>query len=58
MPDKIAAIEGERLRLKLVRHESGDCTKEVVFPGLGIRKELPSMGYDAEGLRRLEDVCS
>ncbi|CAN92461.1 hypothetical protein sce2302 [Sorangium cellulosum So ce56] len=30
------------LELRLVRHDSGDCTKEVVFPSLGIRKELPT----------------
>ncbi|WP_437934482.1 cupredoxin domain-containing protein [Sorangium sp. So ce341] len=42
VPDKIAAVEGERIQLKLVRHDSGDCTKEVVFPSLGIRKELPT----------------
>ncbi|AUX26931.1 hypothetical protein SOCEGT47_075010 [Sorangium cellulosum] len=42
VPDKIAAVEGERLQLKLVRHDSGACTKEIVFPSLGIRKELPT----------------
>ncbi|WP_437717052.1 cupredoxin domain-containing protein [Sorangium sp. So ce448] len=42
VPDKIAAVEGERLELRLVRHDSGGCTREVVFPSLGIRKELPT----------------
>ncbi|WP_437985815.1 cupredoxin domain-containing protein [Sorangium sp. So ce117] len=42
VPDKIAAVEGERLQLRLVRHDSGGCTKEVVFPSLGVRKELPT----------------
>ncbi|WP_437978446.1 cupredoxin domain-containing protein [Sorangium sp. So ce295] len=42
VPDKIAAVEGERLQLRLVRHDSGGCTREVVFPSLGIRKELPT----------------
>ncbi|WP_437592440.1 cupredoxin domain-containing protein [Sorangium sp. So ce1000] len=42
VPDTIAAVEGERLQLKLVRHDSGGCTQEIVFPSLGIRKELPT----------------
>lgn len=42
VPSEIAATEGERLRLKFVRHDTGGCTKEVVFPKLGIRKELPT----------------
>jgi len=42
IPDKIEATEGEKLQLKFVRHDSGSCTKEVVFPSLGIRKELPT----------------
>lgn len=41
-PDKIKAVEGETLRLKFLRHDTGSCTKEVVFPSLGIRRELPT----------------
>ena len=33
--------EGERIVLKFVRRESSDCSGEVVFPKLGIRKALP-----------------
>jgi plastocyanin domain-containing protein len=40
-PDLVTARAGERLRLKFVRHEDGSCTREVVFPTLDIRKELP-----------------
>ncbi len=40
-PDQITARAGERLRLKFVRHEDGSCTREVVFPTLDIRKDLP-----------------
>jgi len=42
VPNKIMASEGERLRLEFIRHDTGGCTKEVVFPSLGIRKELPT----------------
>lgn len=42
VPDKIVATEGESLRLEFIRHDSGECTKFVVFPSLGIRKELPT----------------
>lgn len=40
-PSEIPAVEGERLRLRFVRREWDGCTKEVVFPSLGIRRELP-----------------
>lgn len=40
-PSKVAAKAGERLRLKFVRKEYSGCTKEVVFPTLGLRKQLP-----------------
>ncbi len=35
-----------------------DAQSDRAYEQMNIRKELPSMGYDAEGLRRLEDVCS
>jgi plastocyanin domain-containing protein len=41
-PGAIAAREGERLRLTFLRWEKGGCTREVVFPSLGIRKALPT----------------
>lgn len=41
-PDRIEAHEGERLRLKFVRKDYSGCTREVVFPTLNIRRELPT----------------
>ena len=41
-PDRIEAQEGERLRLKFVRKDYSGCTREVVFPTLNIRRELPT----------------
>lgn len=40
-PNRVEIVQGERVQLKFVRNEAGDCTREVVFPALGIRKELP-----------------
>ncbi len=40
-PSRIEVVEGEHVQLRFVRRESGDCTREVVFPAWGIRKELP-----------------
>jgi plastocyanin domain-containing protein len=40
-PSRIEVVEGEHVQLRFVRKESGDCTREVVFPALGIRKKLP-----------------
>ncbi len=40
-PDRITVREGERVRVYFVRHEYSSCTREVVFPTLGIRRELP-----------------
>ncbi|MCZ7684971.1 MAG: cupredoxin domain-containing protein [Sandaracinaceae bacterium] len=40
-PDRITVTEGERVRLRFVRHEHSSCTREVVFPALNIRRELP-----------------
>jgi plastocyanin domain-containing protein len=40
-PDRITIAEGERVRLRFVRHEYSSCTREVVFPALNIRRELP-----------------
>lgn len=40
-PNRIEVVEGQHVQLKFVRKEAGACTREVVFPALGIRKELP-----------------
>ena len=40
-PNRIEVQEGEPVRLKLVRKEYNGCTREVVFPKLNIRRELP-----------------
>lgn len=40
-PDRITAVEGERLRLEITRQEYSGCTLEIVFPTLGIRRTLP-----------------
>lgn len=40
-PSRIEIHEGERVRLKFVRKEYNSCTREVVFPKLGIKRELP-----------------
>lgn len=41
-PDRIEVTAGERVRLVFTRTEYTGCTREVVFPELGIRKELPT----------------
>jgi plastocyanin domain-containing protein len=41
-PGRITVTEGERVRLTFVRREHSPCTREVVFPGLDIRRELPT----------------
>ncbi len=40
-PSRIVVREGERVRLRFVRHEYSSCTREVVFPWLDLRRELP-----------------
>lgn len=40
-PGRIEVHAGERVRLKFIRKEYTPCTKEVVFPSLNIRRELP-----------------
>jgi plastocyanin domain-containing protein len=40
-PDRIVVEEGERVRLRFVRREYSSCTREVVLPWLGLRRELP-----------------
>jgi plastocyanin domain-containing protein len=41
-PARITIAAGERVRLRFVRREHTPCTREVVFPGLNIRRELPT----------------
>jgi hypothetical protein len=40
-PASIAAKAGQPLKLAFFRPNAANCAREVVFPGLGIRKELP-----------------
>ena len=40
-PDRIEVFEGEHVQLRFLRKESSGCSREVVFPAFGIRKELP-----------------
>src|SRR5262249_3859604 len=40
-PARIEVSEGERVRLKFIRREYTPCTREVLFPSLNIREELP-----------------
>lgn len=40
-PDSIPATAGRPLKLAFYRPVPSNCTREVVFPSLGIRKELP-----------------
>jgi len=41
-PKRIEVRKGERVRVLFVRKEHGSCTREVLFPKLGIRRELPT----------------
>ncbi|MBZ0119206.1 MAG: cupredoxin domain-containing protein [Sandaracinaceae bacterium] len=40
-PNRITIRRGERVRLRFVRQDWSWCTREVVFPTLSIRRELP-----------------
>lgn len=40
-PSRITVEEGERIRLRFLRRDYGPCTREVVFPTLGLRRVLP-----------------
>ena len=40
-PALIAAKAGQPLKLAFFRPNAANCAREVVFPGLGIRKDLP-----------------
>lgn len=41
-PARVEVASGERVRLRFVRRDFGGCTREVVFPTLGLRHELPT----------------
>ena len=41
-PGRITLTEGERVRLRFIRRDHTPCTREVVFPGLDLRRELPT----------------
>src|SRR5690242_21379513 len=40
-PETIAAKAGQPIKLAFFRPNAANCAREVVFPGLDIRKELP-----------------
>src|SRR5687768_3095527 len=40
-PNRVEVVEGQHVQLKFVRKESSGCSREVLFPALGIRRELP-----------------
>lgn len=40
-PGRIALAAGEAVRLKFLRREAGACSRELVVPSIGIRRELP-----------------
>ena len=41
-PGRITVTAGEHVRLRFIRRDHTPCTREVVFPGLDIRRELPT----------------
>ena len=41
-PARIELREGEHVRLRFIRKDHGPCTREVVFPTLNIKRELPT----------------
>lgn len=41
-PARLTARAGSPLRVTFLRNETSGCSKEVVFPGLGIRRALPT----------------
>lgn len=40
-PSRLVVREGEPVRLRFIRHDESSCTREVVLPWLGLRRELP-----------------
>lgn len=41
-PAQLKVKEGERVRIKFIKKDYGSCTREVVFPSLGITRTLPT----------------
>lgn len=41
-PNRITVAKGERVRLVFVRRDYGGCTRDVVFPTLNLKREVPS----------------
>lgn len=41
-PARLTARAGSPMRVTFLRNETSGCSKEVVFPGLGIRRALPT----------------
>ena len=41
-PARHTARAGSPVRVTFIRNETSGCSKEVVFPGLGIRRALPT----------------
>jgi len=41
-PSRIEVRPGERVRLRFIRRDYGGCTREVVFPTLNLRRDLPT----------------
>ena len=42
LPDRLTVRAGEPIHLVFTRTTWDGCTREVVFPSLGLRKELPT----------------
>ena len=41
-PSRIEVTQGVPVRLRFIRRDYGGCTREVVFPTLNLRRELPT----------------
>lgn len=41
-PARLTARAGSPVRITFLRNETSGCSEEVVFPGLGIRRALPT----------------
>lgn len=41
-PGRITVTAGEPVRLRFIRRDHTPCTREVMFPGLDLRRELPT----------------
>ena len=45
-PNKIEVSAGEPIRLRFLRRETSGCSREVVFPALGVRQTLPHLRHE------------